>query len=62
MLDKVKTEGYIEVMAVHLLAKVTGQKEALPDLNKICRVTPFQPHLFIIKPSYLRIYKEFSTV
>lgn len=49
-------------MAVHQLAKVTGQNQELPVLNKICRVTLFQPHLFIIKPSYLRIYKEVSMV
>ena len=33
-----------------------------PVLNKICRVILFQPHLFSTKPTYLRIYTEFSMV
>lgn len=48
--------------AVCQSAKVIGQNQALPVLNKTCQAILLQPHLFIIEHSYLRIYKEFSAV
>lgn len=47
-------------MVVYQSVRFIGQNQSLTIFNKICRVILFQPYLLVIKPSYLRIYKELS--